>query len=322
MSLLSSIHNILDESPDIKAGAIAKRLDQDRTSVNSALHSNKELFHQNDDWTWRLQKPQEGRRVVRRIGPFGPAKDLIPKDQQLEIVSADTPCHIAIALMVELNYSTLPVRGVNNKIVGVFTWKKFITRIHGLVGSNIQVTKCLDQTVEDYLDEAKFLDPELYIDTEVDWSSKEYVIVGTREDPWGILTISDVWAKLNDFAEAFVLLHEIEHDLRELIEAVAVDNLREWISDLTVPEGKPQPSSLRDFTFRQYYQLICEKSTRWPHFEPHLRQPRDLFTAEFTNVNDLRNEVMHFRGEPSASRCFQLRTFRDRTRKAIQRVSR
>ena len=168
---------------------------------------------------------------------------------------------------------------------------------------------------------AKFLDPDLYIDTTVDWSNVDYVIVGTREEPLGLLTVSDVWAILNDFAGAYVLLNEIETDLRRLIALVAGERLAEWIGNMKTPAHTAKPQSLDEFTFNQYFLMMGEKKVRWPCFEPVLGQPRDLFISEFDRVNTLRNEVMHFKGQTSVARCNQLRAFRDRTRKAIERIN-
>ena len=57
-------------------------------------------------------------------------------------------------------------------------------------------------------------------------------MVGTREKLIGILTLTDVWAVLNDFAECFVLLFEIETELREFIEVIPEDQLPETFSYL------------------------------------------------------------------------------------------
>ena len=167
-----------------------------------------------------------------------------------------------------------------------------------------------------------FLDPDLYIDTTVDWSNVDYVIVGSREEPIGILTVADVWAKLNDFAEAYVLINEIETDIRALIGIVAKDRLTEWIDNIKMPLHASKPQSLDEFVFSQYSQLMLEKKVCWPCFEPVLGQPRDLFMSEINQINKLRNDFMHFKEQTSVARCNQLRAFRDRTRTAIGRACR
>jgi hypothetical protein len=59
--------------------------------------------------------------------------------------------------------------------------------------------------------------PVVYI-APVDFYQDDYVIVGTPDDVLGILSVADVFIRLNDFAEASVLLHETELALRRLIE--------------------------------------------------------------------------------------------------------
>jgi hypothetical protein len=71
------------------------------------------------------------------------------------------------------------------------------------------------------MEPARFIDREVYIDTETDWGQIDYVLVGSDDNLIGILSLSDVFGRLNDFAEAFVILYEIEHEIRELIRDVA-----------------------------------------------------------------------------------------------------
>ena len=321
MITVADIVRILKAQPGMKASAIAKHLEVERREVNGILYRNLHLFTKNDDDTWRSAPGTRPHELDRRPGPFGPARDLIPKDQQLEIISANTPCFVALDRMISLNYSTVPVRDGSGHIVGVFSFASFADRINGVSDSNVPVNSICAQSVEDCMSTAKFLDPDLYIDTTVDWSNVDYVIIGTREEPLGILTVSDVWAILNDFAEAYVLLNEIETDLRRLITLVAGEKLAEWISTLKVAPHAAKPESLEEFTFSQYFLLMGEKKVRWPCFEPILGQPRDLFTTEFKRVNTLRNELMHFKGQVGVAQCNQLRAFRDRTRKAIERIN-
>jgi len=73
------------------------------------------------------------------------------------------------------------------------------------------------------MEPARFIDREVYIDTETDWGDIDHVLVGTDAELVGVLCISDVFGRLNDFAEAFVLLYEIEHEIRDLIHDVYDD---------------------------------------------------------------------------------------------------
>ena len=79
------------------------------------------------------------------------------------------------------------------------------------------------------LEEPRFIDPEKYVDTAVNWREFDHVLVGTPKDVIGVLTVADVLGRLNDFAEAFVLLFEIEHSIRDLILAVYSDDELEQV---------------------------------------------------------------------------------------------
>ena len=128
MSLLEKITDALQASPDLKAKQLSRALQEERGTINNLLHSNQDRFIQNDDFTWRL-RPETPKAVPhRRPGPFGPARELLPEGQQIEVMSGDTPCHIALGRMMELNISTIPIRDERGHITGVFTWSAFSKR--------------------------------------------------------------------------------------------------------------------------------------------------------------------------------------------------
>lgn len=150
-----------------------------------------------------------------RPGPFGPARILLPEDQKVETIRDTETTAFALERMIDTGYSQLPVVNADNEIIGVFSWQSFGKRM-----SEIHTLKTDLQTLavkDTDLARPQFLDPELYIDTETDWSKIDHVLIGDKRNLLGVLTITDVLGRLNDFAEAFVLLYEIEHEIRDLI---------------------------------------------------------------------------------------------------------
>lgn len=130
----------------------------------------------------------------------------------------------------------------------------------------------------------------------------------------GILCVADVLGRLMDFAEAFVLLYEIEHEIRDLIRDVADKAaLREMVDAMHLPPNARPPESLEEFTFNQYKTLICSKHN-WPRFEPLFGSQRELVDADFADINDLRNIVFHFRRGITPKDTDRLRRFRDKLR--------
>ncbi len=107
-----------------------------------------------------------------------------------------------------------------------------------------------------------FIDRGVYIDTATDWSDLDYVLVGTESELVGILTVSDVFARLNDFAEAFVLIYEIEHEVRDLIIDMSCDcGLAPLIANMNLAPNTRPLRAVTDFTFDQYPRSFARKPT-------------------------------------------------------------
>ena len=247
----------------------------------------------------------------RRPGPFGPAWALLPKDQQPLVLDGSTPAGSALERMVDNGFSQIPVTDRTGRIIGVFSWKSFGKRVADLHSTNIKAT---DLPIREAMERARFIDPEVYIDTETDWGDIDHVLVGAEDKLVGILCVSDVHGRLTDFAEAFVLLYEIEHEIRDLIRDVVEEaGLAKIIASMQLPPNTKAPQLLEEFTFNQYKSLICTKAN-WPIFEPVFDTQRDLVNADFGEVNELRNTVFHFRRGITPKDTDRLRRFRDRLR--------
>ncbi len=283
--------------------------------------------------------------VRKRPGPFGPAFALLPQDQKLIILDAATPAVEAIERMIDERFSQIPVQDQSGKIIGVFSWKSFGKRVADLQATAIRPTQL---PIRDAMEPTRFIGPDVYIDTETDWCDLDYVLVGTDRNLIGILCVADVFGRLNDFAEAFVLLYEIEHEIRDLIEVVyepnelvsvldgltesanrpaveVVENLKQFIAEndphpaigkaiklLKAPRSRPL-ESLKDLTFSQYRSIICCEAN-WLKFEPVFDSMRELVDADFSDVNERRNVVFHFRRTITPRDTDRLRRFRDKLR--------
>lgn len=281
----------------------------------------------------------------KRPGPFGPAWALLPKDQQPLVLDGSTSASDAMERMVDNGFSQIPVTDRSGRIIGVFTWRSFGKRVSDLRTVNVKPTEL---PIREATEPARFIDPEIYIDTETDWGDIDHVLVGTDGNLVGILCISDVLGRLNDFAEAFVILYEIEHEIRDLIRDVYSDEeLSEVLEAMTASANRPavevvaelkqvieengnmpavgkairllrsggstRLQVLEDFTFAQYRMLICSEAN-WPRFEPVFDTMRELVDGDFAEINELRNVVFHFRRRITPKDTDRLRRFRDRLR--------
>jgi CBS domain-containing protein len=248
------------------------------------------------------------------------ARDLIPPGQDLQTIPASTPAVEALEVMAEHEINQLPVID-EGRVTGLFTWRSFSTRVADV--GRLKISPSAIQ-VRDCLEAVEFIDPEEHIDVEVKWEHRDHVLVGSPERIVGVLTRWDVMGRLRSFAEAFVLVYEIEQELRTVITtAVAESILQAAIEELYVDHDRPgRPvTALEDFAFRQYRDLVCSRRN-WSHFEAAFDTRRDLLDADFVQINDLRNVIFHFRQTVGHADLERLRRFRDRMRAAHERLVR
>ena len=319
--MIDQIKILLDKEPGLKAKEIGSKLGLRRREVNQTLHSNTNVFEKDSEsfaWSLRIDNPEE-EYPDRPFGPFGPAGSLLPKGQFLKTITQTTSCRDALNEMLENDYSALPVIGGDGRVLGVVTLESILEYFESLT-PNMQIAKVFKGDVRAAYERANFIAPDSYIDQRVDWMDIQHVIVGTPEEPIGVLTISDIWKKLNTFSESFVLIHEIERGLRTLIENVASQNectTAEYIGQIAIPNDLPTPERLAQLSFSQYQGVMCSAFAR-SHFKPYLGNPPQVFHDLFKQVNHIRNAVMHFRHDEIEDRHRSiLRKFRLLVRGAL-----
>jgi CBS domain-containing protein len=263
------------------------------------------------------EEVQASTELPRRPGPFGPARDLIPENQVLLKLEITDTVATALERLADHGIDAAPVSdGVN--ITGVFSHREASRVLSQYRGA--KVDDFLAESVQAITEEPKFLDPDQWIDTSVNWIQDDWVIVGSAAEPLGILTVSDVWARLNDFAEVFVLLHEIELDIRHLIEKVLGGNIAAHFRLLEARLHGLRPNSLQaltDLSFDQYRELILEKKNGWPAFEPVMPCSRLRFRLSSETARDVRNIAMHHKRPLVARDSNDLRGFHRRLPGAV-----
>ena len=311
----NEIEKFLSDTGPLRAVEIRVRLDIPLPKVNEALGGDQDRFQKNPrTLQWGLNEGSDLAEV--RPGPFGPARDLIPKNQVIQFASSGDSCEEILLVMAENQFSCIPVIGADDKVVGVFSYESFCSRI---VNSQWGKQDPLQLPVKECMEAPRFIAPETYIDTTVDWSVQEAVLVGTPEELLGILTISDVWAALNDFAEGFVLLYEIERDLRRLIGRQLRNRLEAFLAELNSrrkSRKQPPVHELQELTFSEYEgALLGAKYSS--EFQDALGVGKAILLSDFRAVNELRNAVFHFRKRVTIHDTRTLRRFLDKVQGAI-----
>lgn len=179
----------------------------------------------------------------QRPGPFGPAFALLPENQQVESIQPTDSTVAAVERLIESTYSQLPVVDLAGHVHGVFTWQSFGRRMSEIFSLSIDLEELPVRDTD--LEKPRFLAPDTYIDTEADWKEIDYVLVGNPDSLLGVLTLSDIYGRLNDFAEAFVLIAEIEHEIRDLFrDLYPLQELDQVMAGLSDQSGAPEGRAL------------------------------------------------------------------------------
>ena len=252
-----------------------------------------------------------GNAPRRRPGPFGPASALLPVDQQVLTVPDDTLAADALERMVDTGYSQLPVTNADGHIIGIFSWQSFGKRVSELHVANVNVAGLMVKDTD--LEKARFIAPETYIDTETDWSEIDHVLVGSREKLLGVLTIADVLGRLNDFAEAFVLLFEIEHEIRDLfVDVYPGDELSKVFEGLSNPSDRPEESAangLRSLIEGEAAVITDKKVAKTIQFATNLpqraSQPRPISNLEDFTFSQYREVIFNKSNWPRFEAVFE-----------------
>ncbi len=232
------------------------------------------------------------------------------------VISDEEKVAVGVGMLIDSRFSQLPVRNAKGKIVGMFSYRSLVAKHHAVRERNINFSNL---QLGAFLEPAKFIAPDEYIDTSkaADFRDDDYVLVGSPDQILGILTVSDVFQRLNEFAESFVLLHEIEIGIRELVSRVLdQEQLNLAFEQINIKrcagQNGRQVSSIEDCQFSDYRRLITGRGS-WPNFQNAFRLfTRELIDAEMDHINSIRNDVFHFRRKVLHSDVIYLRDFRNR----------
>ena len=212
-------------------------------------------------------------------------------------VKPTAPLAEATTLMLENDYSQLPVMTSEWELKGVISWESIGTRL--VLGSSCTtVNDCMDSAVE-----VSYQTPLLTaIDTIV---KNDYVLVRDAVNKiGGIVTTADLSGQFQDLAEPFLLIGEIENYIRSLINRkFSTDELEAFVD----PDDSREVGGAHDLTLGECQRLLDDPS-RWIQLD--LRLDRAEFVNRLDRVRNIRNDVMHFDPEPVDPRAIsELRNF-------------
>ena len=219
-------------------------------------------------------------------------------------VTRDDPVNKALHLMSKHDYSQLPVTQDMRSVDGMISWRSIsLARIKGVECT--RVGKCMERHEEIRAEDSLLTAFQKIVDHEA-------VLVRDNNIITGIVTATDLSVMFREQTEPFLLLSEIENQLRRLINGKFSSAELEAARD--PGDEERQVDSVTDLTFGECTRLL-EKPQNWERLRVGL--DRKTFVKELIEVRDIRNDVMHF--DPDGLSIDELQRLKD-VRRLLQRV--
>jgi predicted transcriptional regulator len=192
----------------------------------------------------------------------------------------------AVTLMLSNDFSQLPVMTNERTVKGMISWRSIGAR-WALGKEGNAVREFMDDAAEISADRSIFVALPTIVE-------QGYVLVRDASSRVsGIITTSDLSLQFQQLAEPFLLLGEIENQVRRLIDGKFTKDDLAQAKDPSDAERVVE--SVSDLTFGEYLRLLQEPS-RWSKL--NLAIERRIFLKDLDAVRLIRNDVMHFDPDP------------------------
>ncbi len=201
----------------------------------------------------------------------------------------------AVTLMLQHDYSQLPVMQNKSVVKGMVSWRSIGRKLH--MGHPCKtVEQCMESAYE-VPDTASLFEVVKLI------ARVDAVLVRTSNNLIsGIVTQADINKQFSNLGEPFLLIGDIENALRALIDyAFDLKALKAAVHSKDDPDREVK--SVHDLTFGEIIRLI-QKPDQWEKLE--LPLDRAEVVKRLEKVRDIRNDVMHFDPDPLEDQALQL----------------
>lgn len=214
---------------------------------------------------------------------------LDPANRRPLSVNRDAKVREAVTLMVQHDYSQLPVMQNLRDVDGLISWKSIgeASKVHNKECTFVR--ECMDSDVEILPHNTPLWKAIKTI------SEKNVVLVrNLAKEIIGLVTTYDLAIEYHSLSEPFLLLGEIENNLRQLI--ARANYPTDVLAAAKDPKDTERPvTGVSDLTFGEYIELL-QQPENWRSIGFNLS--RKTFITEMTKIRKIRNEVMHFHPDP------------------------
>jgi predicted transcriptional regulator len=198
-------------------------------------------------------------------------------------VKPDDPLNAAVTIMLREEFSQLPVMTNERDVKGAVTWRTIACRL--AFGKECSVVRdCMDRSVE-------IVNSDVSLFRVIDQIAiNDFVLVRDKERKIsGIVTTADLSESFHQLGQPFLLLGEIENQLRRVIDKkFTIDELKEVQNP---SDTDREIASVSDLTFGEYVRLL-QNEGMWK--KVGLSIDRVTFIKDLERTNGIRNDVMHF----------------------------
>ena len=207
---------------------------------------------------------------------------LAAANRQPVSVAPTAPLEQAVTLMLANDFSQLPVMTSPREVKGTISWKSMGTRLAlGRNGTSAQQFMDTHQEISAH--------SSLYEAIPI-IVRHDYVLVrGGELIISGIITASDLSDQFGQLAEPFILLGEIENQIRRMIASKFTNE--EFKAAQDPADSDREGNGAAALTFGEYVRLL-QNPERWARLQMPI--DRATFIKELDQVRAIRNDVMHF----------------------------
>ena len=197
-------------------------------------------------------------------------------------VSPDAEISEAITLMLQHDFSQLPVTTSERDVKGIVSWRSLGSRL-ALGKQCKKVRECMEAPSEIRSDASLFEAIQQIVEHEC------VLVRDATRKLTGIITTEDLSRQFAQLGEPFLLLGQIENHVRNLI---ANKFTKAELATVRDPaDSSREIEDVSDLTFGEYVRLL-QNAKQWTTFA--IQIDRKTFTDELRKVGDIRNDVMHF----------------------------
>lgn len=226
-----------------------------------------------------------------------PVSQLLQERDELVCINRARSVKDALAIMLENDYSQLPVIDDQQRLCGIVSDQSITSMYYQI----IDAVSLLDLAVDHCQSPAATIAADSDVLEALERLETEYalVVVDNQRCPQGILTHYDLTRFFRDLSEGLILVEDIEVTLRQYIEAAFTTEsaMQAALMRAFRPDKRDPTKPARQYdelSFGEHIQLIVTEDN-WANFE-FVLGPKPLFSQLMDHVGHARNQLAHFRG--------------------------